>query len=188
MFFRGGANAEAIDTTVLAAFPSTRCISADGAAESGAASAAKPKASPTWVLQAYVIPATVRSRKFHIRLPILAIGSLTVLMHSNCRVICATLPWSESYDAQDVFVHVTNLNVNCKHPDYNAWNQNFSLWALPPHVSVLIWSAMRLIVARLFRRVAAVRRHFFTLPNCFELFGLDFTVSSDGELVFYIAD
>lgn len=174
--------------TVSAAFSNYKSIAADGSADSGTVSAPKSKASPTWVLQAYVIPATVRSRKFHIRLPVLAIGTLTVLMHSNCRVICATLPWSESHDTQDTFVHVTNLNVNCKHPDYDAWDQNFSLWALPPDVSVSVWSAMRLIVARLFRRVSAVRRHFFTLPNCFELFGLDFTVASDGALCFLLLE
>ena len=165
------------------AFVSSSCTDAElddlAAKRFGDAAAAAATAAPRWILQQYVIPATVRGRKFHIRVPVLAVGALSLFIHTNCRLISASKPWSLD-DLADTFTHVTNLNVNVKHPGYSPWDQNFNIWALPKDVALKIWCVICRITAALFTRAFANRRHFFTLPNCYELFGLDFTVSRDG--------
>jgi hypothetical protein len=137
---------------------------------------------PAWILQRYVIPATVNGRKFHIRVPVLAVGALDVYVHTNCRVIRASEPWTPA-DFHNKYVHVTNLNVNCNHPEYSPWEQNFNLWALEKSAALSIWSQVCGLTVKLFANVSRHRRHFLALPNCYELFGLDVAVTETGATV-----
>lgn len=41
---------------------------------------------------------------------------------------------------------------------------------------------MRRIAAQLFARLSAERRVFFTMPNSYEMFGLDFVVDRSGTV------
>ena len=43
-----------------------------------------------------------------------------------------------------------------------------------------LWAQIRRVSAQLFARLGAARREFFTLPNTYELFGLDFVVDAAG--------
>jgi hypothetical protein len=63
---------------------------------------------------------------------------------------------------------------------YEPWNQNFCLWALDQHSARHIFRGACTVVRDVFTRVSKNRRHFFTRPNCFELFGLDMMVAEDG--------
>ena len=43
-----------------------------------------------------------------------------------------------------------------------------------------LWAQMRRVSAQLFARLGGARREFFTLPNTYEIFGLDFVVDEGG--------
>eukprot|EP00617_Octactis_speculum_P021702 CAMPEP_0185759376 /NCGR_PEP_ID=MMETSP1174-20130828/18126_1 /TAXON_ID=35687 /ORGANISM="Dictyocha speculum, Strain CCMP1381" /LENGTH=350 /DNA_ID=CAMNT_0028439691 /DNA_START=104 /DNA_END=1156 /DNA_ORIENTATION=- len=91
--------------------------------------------------------------------------------------------------------NVTNQSFNKSHPAYDeSWNNQplSSCAALDgggagPHWTVKggqsLWSQMRRIAASLFARLGTERRRFFALPNCYELFGLDFVVDYTGRVL-----
>lgn len=161
------------------------------------------------ILQPYVNPALVRGRKFHIRALVLAVGSLQVFFHRHCRVLVASDAFSWT-DMGNVYCHVSNRGVNQRRGDYDAATQDVDLDALDgdmtlplspavdestaapashPRVatgtgaSAALLRQMHGIVGELFARLqnSGNRRHFFTLPNCFEAFGFDFVVDAGGR-------
>ena len=145
--------AAAAATTSTTAAASVTASSAGAGATVASAPADGPKrgARPSpWILQAYVEPATVTGgHKFHIRMPVLAVGALTVFAHLNCRVLAATRPYTGSAWS-DPFVHVTNRSANYTHAEYDAAAQNFSIWALSPASAAYLWSRMCRVVAAVF--------------------------------------
>jgi hypothetical protein len=141
---------------------------------------------PLWVLQQYVVPATVTGgHKFHIRMPVLAVGALRVFCHLNCRVLAATRVFRADRWT-DPLTHITNRSANYDHAEYNAQRQNFPIWALEPASARYLWDRMCAVVAAVFLSLSTNRRHLFVMPNCYELFGFDFMVSCDGTAHFYL--
>ncbi|KAF0701101.1 Aste57867_8398 [Aphanomyces stellatus] len=136
------------------------------------------------VLQKYVSPMLYGDKKFHLRVLVLAVGHLDVYVFEDCRMLVASAPFST--DCLDSLVHITNQSTNrAGNPRYEERSQNVLLRdaaAFPPDFEVATMSQVHNICRDTFRRVARNRRHFFSLPNCYELFGLDFMVDVTGRV------
>ncbi|EQC32627.1 hypothetical protein SDRG_09940 [Saprolegnia diclina VS20] len=135
------------------------------------------------VVQRYISPwLGHRHRKFHLRVLVLAVGHLDVYVFHDVRALVATEAYRD--DALDnPLVHVTNLSANKEAPTYNEAAQNLALSDVTglDHDQILdqIHASVRVVFQNLTR--ARNRRHFFSLPNCYELFGWDFMVDSAGR-------
>ena len=68
-----------------------------------------------------------------------------------------------------------------EHADYDGATQNIELASLPFAASV--FEEMKAICKTLFNELSKDRKKFFTLENCFELFGLDFMVDAHEDKV-----
>ncbi|KAH9129915.1 hypothetical protein AeMF1_000078 [Aphanomyces euteiches] len=137
----------------------------------------------TRVLQKYVQPMLIDGKKFHIRALVLAVGHLDVYVYENVRVLLASAPFST--DSLNPFIHITNQSVNKNgNPSYNNENQNVPLSdAFSNDVGTSILHQIHDICRHTFRCLATNRRHFFSLPNCYEIFGFDFLVDINGRVL-----
>ncbi|DAZ98038.1 TPA: hypothetical protein N0F65_004528 [Lagenidium giganteum] len=145
------------------------------------------------VLQRYVNPMlSPQGRKFHVRALVLATGNVQVRIHRELRVLQATHSYCPTA-IEDPLVHFTNRSVNCEAPGYDASSQNQSLeefaasFAMWPLCQQREWStslrrSIHHIITKVFERLSETNgRHFFALPNCYELFGADFMVDGSPE-------
>ncbi|OQS06285.1 hypothetical protein THRCLA_01663 [Thraustotheca clavata] len=138
------------------------------------------------VLQQYITPwLTIDQRKFHLRALVLAVGHLDVYVFHDIRVLIATKMYSDT-DMDDPFVHITNQSTNKEHGDYNEAEQNVPLSMLNMHgLNVKsVTDQIHCITRGIFLKITASknRRHFFSLPNCYELFGFDFMIDGLGQV------
>lgn len=124
-----------------------------------------------YYIQPYLTPC---GRKFHLRALVLAVGDLSVYLYHNIRVLIAT----ERYEAcnyDNPFIHLTNQSVNQKHSEYDETRQNLDLDQFFDRGSQeKVGKQIKSIVKCVFSRLAQDRKRFFTLKNCYELFGFDF--------------
>ena len=149
-----------------------------------------------FVLQRYVLPALIEGRKFHIRALVAVVGMTHVYMHTECRyegrerlrlhlrvrltcmlrrVLLAVKPFSMA-DLGDSFVHATNCSVQQRHPEYDSKRYNQCLRVHPARD--VLFAGMRQATHDVFASLATDRRVFYPLPNCHEVFGLDFMVEA----------
>eukprot|EP00747_Dinoflagellata_sp_TGD_P210453 gnl/TRDRNA2_/TRDRNA2_83724_c0_seq1.p1 gnl/TRDRNA2_/TRDRNA2_83724_c0~~gnl/TRDRNA2_/TRDRNA2_83724_c0_seq1.p1 ORF type:complete len:408 (+),score=72.84 gnl/TRDRNA2_/TRDRNA2_83724_c0_seq1:40-1224(+) len=145
----------------------------------GSLSATASQEKPTvWVLQNYVQPMLYHGRKFHLRVLVLCVGDLQAYAHENVRVLLATEDFGLGReDALRRFAHVTNMGASGAHPEYNEASQNLSLSCVGQGEACRIFAdVIQVLGDTLVAICADTRRHFFTLPNCWELFGADFLV------------
>ncbi|KDO32641.1 hypothetical protein SPRG_02342 [Saprolegnia parasitica CBS 223.65] len=137
------------------------------------------------VVQRYISPWLAhRHRKFHLRVLVLAVGHLDVYVFHDVRALVATEAYR--HDAlENPFVHVTNMSANKGAASYDEAAQNLALSDVAglDHDQILdqIHASVRLVFQNLTR--ARNRRHFFSLPNCYELFGWDFMVDDAGRVL-----
>jgi hypothetical protein len=149
------------------------------------------------LLQEYITPFVDPKdpRKFHLRVIVLAVGKLKVFRYNDIRVLRCSKPYTEDGDSlEDPFVHISNQSVNekfntegidsCRNISLNDFcrkftceNKYFGPNDEKETLQQFIISKIDNIVHDLFTRLSQNRRHFFTLPNCYELFGFDFMVS-----------
>lgn len=146
-----------------------------------------------WVLQAYVArPLLFQGKKFHLRAYVLAVGDLRVYMWRRVLLLSSTVP----YDAEDLdnqLAHITNTARQaegfgrrfredaCVHlledlvEDLRE-DRGYSTTQAELVVGAIL-SGMEAVTGELFRALQGERTVFAPMPNCFELFGLDFLVS-----------
>lgn len=137
-------------------------------------------------------------RKFHIRTYVLAVGALQVYVYKDMLALFAarpyTPPWETSSDDEEALkAHLTNTCLQ----DSNDREGSVGLfWDLPSHLPSSNTSADGNWKDAIFTQICAITHdtflaaaktmsiHFQTLPNSFELFGLDFMVGveEDGGL------
>jgi len=138
-----------------------------------------------WVLQRYVEPWLHDGRKFHLRVLFLCVGDLRAYAHEDVRVLLATEPFEAGErDGSCLLAHVTNMGVSRESPAYHEGSQNLPLAALGEAMARRVFGQVVEVLGATVAQVrAAGRRHFFTTPNCWELFGADFLVEATSERV-----
>ncbi|CAK9067579.1 Putative tubulin--tyrosine ligase C12B10.04 [Durusdinium trenchii] len=135
-----------------------------------------------------VTPYLHEGRKFHLRAPWASEKrpapdpDLTAYLHEEVRVLLATQPYNDQ-DGNREAVHVTNMGVNQEVTGYSeTWiadgcshesKQNMSLDELGEVSSEIFQQLCEVLTRTLNNLRTTGRRHFFTLPNCWELFGVD---------------
>ncbi|KAI5286285.1 hypothetical protein KEM52_002062, partial [Ascosphaera acerosa] len=139
------------------------------------------------------------NRKFHVRTYVLAVGSLRVYVFREMLALLAEKayqpPWQED-SVDDLSRHLTNTCIqdSAGLPTYNAVKR---FWALggggPPKTEDgdgdgeardwkdRVYEQICSVTGEIFKAAArGMLVHFQTLPNAFELFGVDFLVDARG--------
>ena len=143
-----------------------------------------------WVVQEYIErPLLLRGRKFHIRVYVLAVGGLKVFVYQHCLVLCA-LEQYRPEDTENNYAHITNTFQQQSHPNFvesecvlllddidEILTEQGILDAADKKAKIL--KDMGHIVAEAFDAYKGEFSVFQPLPNCFEIYGVDFMVDED---------
>lgn len=137
-----------------------------------------------FVAQSYIHPPLlIHNKKFHIRAYVLAIGGLKVYVYRQMLALFAAKeylpPWEES---SDLAGHLTNTCLQTGEREGSVK----LFWELEKDISngrqalEMMWENVKDIVSEIWEAAArGMRVHFQTLPNAFEIFGVDFLVDAD---------
>jgi hypothetical protein len=131
------------------------------------------------------------NRKFHIRTYVLASGSLKVYVFKEMLALFAAkayCPPHEEDDVADLARHLTNTCFQEGGSSNEGSVRRF--WDLDHHVPGLsadwkekIFGQICSVTGEVFEAAArGMMIHFQTLPNAFELFGVDFLVDANGDV------
>lgn len=147
-----------------------------------------------FIAQPYIDPPLLlpssSNRKFHIRTYVLAVGSLKVFVFKEMLALFAAksycAPWEGEDEMQDLARHLTNTCFQEGGSSNEGSVRRF--WDLDSHVPGLsddwkekIFDQICAVTGELFEGAArGMMIHFQTLPNAFELFGVDFLVDENG--------
>ncbi|KAH6707690.1 survival protein sure-like phosphatase/nucleotidase [Leptodontidium sp. MPI-SDFR-AT-0119] len=147
-----------------------------------------------FIAQPYIHPPLLlpgNPRKFHIRTYVLALGSLKVYVYKPMLALFAATPyvppWSSTTtstfsNTTDLSPHLTNTCLQTGAHDGSV-HSFFSLpdSQLPPSQKEDIFAQICATTSEVFEAAArGMSVHFQTLPNAFEVFGLDFLVDERG--------
>ncbi|KAF4457179.1 tubulin--tyrosine ligase PBY1 [Fusarium albosuccineum] len=136
-----------------------------------------------FVAQPYIHPPLLvasENRKFHIRTYVLCTGSLKVWVYKHMLALFAGKPYATPADAPD---DIESFLTNTCLQDSPNENTVRRFWELPlsPAVRDDIFRQICDVTGEIFEAAAkAMPIHFQTLPNAFEVFGLDFLVDAKG--------
>ncbi|UKZ53924.1 hypothetical protein TrVGV298_007726 [Trichoderma virens] len=137
-----------------------------------------------FVAQPYIHPPLLLSpagHKFHIRTYVLCTGSLDVYVYKHMLALFAGKPYTAPWEApDDIEAFLTNTCLQDS-PNENTVQR---FWGLPLEGAVLerVFGQICETTGEVFEAAArAMPIHFQTLPNAFEVFGLDFLVDDKGE-------
>ena len=147
-----------------------------------------------FIAQPYIDPPLLlpssSNRKFHIRTYVLATGSLQVYVFKEMLALFAAKPYcaphEEDDEVKDLARHLTNTCFQENGSSTEGTVRRF--WDLDHHVPGLsadwkeqIFSQICDVTGEVFEAAArGMMVHFQTLPNAFELFGVDFLVDAEG--------
>ncbi|KAJ5561526.1 Survival protein SurE-like phosphatase/nucleotidase [Penicillium sp. DV-2018c] len=148
-----------------------------------------------FLVQPYIDPPLLlpssSNRKFHIRTYVLASGSLKVYVFREMLALFAAkaycAPHEEEDDVADLARHLTNTCFQEGGSSNEGSVRRF--WDLDHHVPGLsadwkekIFEQICSVTGEVFEAAArGMMIHFQTLPNAFELFGVDFLVDGNGD-------
>ena len=155
-----------------------------------------------FITQPYIHPPLLLAsnpRKFHIRTYVLAVGSLKVYVYKQMLVLFASTPyvppWSSTFTSngdeeeaaspnkQDLSGHLTNTCLQTGSHDGSV-HEFFKLPEedLGKERKEGIFKQICSVTGEIFEAAAkGMMIHFQTLPNAFEVFGLDFLVDGGGR-------
>lgn len=137
-----------------------------------------------FVAQSYIHPPLlIHNKKFHIRTYVLAIGGLKVYVYRHMLALFAAKeylpPWEES---SDLTGHLTNTCLQTGEHERSVK----LFWELEKDIPngkealEAVWGNIKNIVSEVWEAAArGMRVHFQTLPNAFEIFGVDFLVDAN---------
>jgi len=156
-----------------------------------------------FVAQEYIHPPLlIENRKFHIRTYVLSVGGLKVYVYKPMLALFAANQYSPPWkDSQDLTGHLTNTCLQSGEREGSVmlfWDLHGSLPGGAPALEK-VWESLCKIVGETFEAAATGQRVHFqvcafpypislaqgvtcsnqTLPNAFEIFGLDFMVGAD---------
>jgi tubulin---tyrosine ligase len=152
-----------------------------------------------FVAQPYIHPPLLlpsNPHKFHIRTYVLAIGSLKIYVYRPMLALFASLPYSAPWEASSslsspssLLAHLTNSCLQ----DGTRDGAVQAFWSLPsalPSPSLPagaadwrehVFTQICDVTGEIFEAAARGQMvHFQTLPNAFEVFGVDFLVDAEG--------
>lgn len=138
-----------------------------------------------FVAQPYVHPPLLLegdNRKFHIRTYVLCSGSLTVHVYRQMLALFAAKPYTPPRDpaTADIESFLTNTCLQSSPEHANSVRRFWDL-DLPAEQLEAIFSQICSVTGEVFEAAArAMPIHFQTLPNAFEVYGLDFLVDAQG--------
>lgn len=147
-----------------------------------------------FIAQPYIDPPLLlpssSGRKFHIRTYVLAVNAVKVYVFKEMLALFAEKPyqgpWEERDDLRDLSRHLTNtcLQENGSANEGSVrryWTLDDSVPGLAPNWKDRVFDQICEVTGQTFEAAArGMLVHFQTLPNAFELFGLDFLVDSAG--------
>lgn len=142
-----------------------------------------------FIAQPYIHPPLLlegNPRKFHIRTYVLAVGSLKVYVYRQMLALFAADPYTPPWTPDTLFTaHLTNTCLQ----DGSREGSVQSFWDLPSTHTILpptwknsTFSQICELTGEIFEAAAkGMMVHFQTIPNAFEVFGLDFMVDAEGR-------
>lgn len=145
---------------------------------------AQPYIDPPLLLEVY------GNRKFHIRAYVLAVGALTVYVYKEMLALFASKPYQSPANAEDPEVldlaqHLTNT---CFQEEATKDSSVHRFWTLESPGMRSGWKEDIFrqicgITGEIFEAAAREQMvHFQTIPNGFEIFGVDFLVDRDANV------
>ncbi|KAI9796204.1 MAG: hypothetical protein M1833_006455 [Piccolia ochrophora] len=145
-----------------------------------------------FIAQPYIHPPLLflpaNPHKFHIRTYVLALGGLQVFVHRDMLALFSTTPYTPpcSSSPHTLSAHLTNTCLQ-PHLPAAAAASVARFWTLPatlpasPDWREAVFAQICAVTAALFDAAArSAMVHFQTLPNAFEVFGVDFLVDAGG--------
>lgn len=131
------------------------------------------------------------NRKFHIRTYVLAVGSLKVYVFKEMLALFAAksycAPHEEDDEVKDLARHLTNTcfqegGSSNEGSVRRFWDLDHQVPGLSDDWKEQIFAQICTVTGEVFEAAArGMMVHFQTLPNAFELFGVDFLVDSTGN-------
>ena len=146
-----------------------------------------------FVAQPYIDPPllipSLENRKFHIRSYVLCVGALRVYVKEEMLALFASRPYVSPSSSLDLNIHLTNTCLqNSASPPASTSSQHSNvqlLSSLPIAQSTYTSIISQICVATgaLFEAAAKGQMVYFqTLPNVFEIFGVDWLVDAQGTV------
>ncbi|KAB8229974.1 putative acid phosphatase [Aspergillus alliaceus] len=147
-----------------------------------------------FIAQPYIDPPLLlpssSNRKFHIRTYVLAVGSLKVYVFKEMLALFAAKPYCPPSEDEDQITDLARHLTNTCFQEGGSANEGTvrRFWQLDPHVPGLshgwkekVFDQICAVTGEVFEAAArGMMVHFQTLPNAFELFGVDFLVDQNG--------
>ncbi|KAJ5141379.1 hypothetical protein N7526_002374 [Penicillium atrosanguineum] len=131
------------------------------------------------------------NRKFHIRTYVLATGALKVYVFKEMLALFAAKPYCPPHEEEDEVMDLARHLTNTCFQEGGSSNEGSvrRFWNLDHHVPGLtadwkekIFEQICNVTGEVFEAAArGMMVHFQTLPNAFELFGVDFLVDAEGN-------
>ena len=148
-----------------------------------------------FIAQPYIHPPLLlpssSNRKFHLRVYVLAVGSLKVYVYREMLALFAEKPYVNPGDddgIEDLSRHLTNtcLQTSAGMDGSNSvrrfWSIDDDLPSLGSDWKEKVYEQICEVTGAVFGAAAkGMLVHFQTLPNAFEIFGVDFLVDGDGQ-------
>lgn len=150
-----------------------------------------------FIAQPYIHPplllASESNRKFHIRTYVLAVGSLQVYVYREMLALFAEKPYRAPWEGDvmdDLTRHLTNTCLQSEKQGSVQAESVRRFWSLEDRVPSLegdwkesVYDQICAVTGEVFEAAArGMLVHFQTLPNAFELFGVDFLVDGGGNV------
>lgn len=147
-----------------------------------------------FIAQPYIHPPLLLQskggRKFHIRVYVLAVGALKVYVFKEMLALFAAKPYSSPLrntgdEGIDLARHLTNT---CFQGESTRDSSVFRFWELEEVTPGSewksdVWEQICAVTGEVFEAAAREQMvHFQTLPNAFEIFGVDFLVDAEGNV------
>ena len=123
------------------------------------------------------------NRKFHIRSYVLAVDALRVFVYEEMLALFATQPYVPPSSSLALDIHLTNTCLQTESPTKDTNNVHLlSSLPIPEALYESILSQISAVTGALFEAAARGQMVYFqTLPNAFEIFGVDWLVDAEGK-------
>ncbi|OQR85444.1 hypothetical protein THRCLA_10692, partial [Thraustotheca clavata] len=149
-----------------------------------------------WVVQSYVErPLLLKKRKFHVRVYVVAVSSLQVYVYQNVLLLTSLDPYNPS-DTDNKLSHITNTFQQQDHPNFVEADCVLLLEDMESILSNdrnIPLSEAKSIISKMMKDIGVITGEVFDaykgefsvfqpLPNCFEVYGVDFLIDEDFQV------